>query len=116
MAAFKPTEKFNALESTPGVDLLNPFGMEGGGDQEGEETHDGMSPETQSNVSTPFMPSALELEELIDNEIAQKNGLESTVDVGDGKCAHKAKVLHEFTRFTRASNSTDHLRRVANIS
>ncbi len=38
------------------------------------------------------------------------------IDVGDGKHIHKAKVLHEFTRFTRTSNSTDHLRRVANIS
>ncbi len=28
---------------------------------------------------------------------------------------HKAKVLHEFTRFMRPSNSTDHLRWVANI-
>src|SRR5260370_5749303 len=63
-----------------------------------------------------LIPNTLELEELIDNENAQKMGLESMVNVGNGKCIHKAKVLHEFTRFTRTSNSTDHLRLIANIS
>src|SRR5258708_665211 len=113
---FKPTEKLNTLELTPGADLLNPFGMEGYKDQEGEETYNEITLHTQSNPTTPIIPDALGLEELIDHGNVQKNGTDSMVDMGDGKHIHKAKVLHEFMRFTRTSNSTDHLRHVANIS
>ena len=85
-------------------------------DHEGEETYDGVPQQVQSNQSTPFIPNTLELEELVDGENAKKDGLQSMVDMGDGKRIHKAKVLHEFTRFTRTSNLTDCLRHVANIS
>src|SRR5260221_11414487 len=84
-------------------------------DDEDEETYDQIPLQAQLDPSTPAVPNSLDLEELIDNENAWENGLESMIDVGDGKHIHKAKVLHEFTRFARTSNSTDHLRCVANI-
>ncbi len=113
---FKPTEKLNMLELTPGTNLLNPFGMEGYKDQEGEETYNEITLHTQSNPTTLIIPDALGLEELVDHGNVQKNGTDSMVDMGNGKRIHKAKVLREFMRFTRTSNSTDHLRCVANIS
>src|SRR5260370_7793854 len=113
---FEPAEKFSMLKSTLSTNLLNPFGMEGYEDHEGEETYNGVSQQVQSDPSTPFIPDTLELEELVDGENVRKSGLQSMVDMGDGKCIHKAKVLHEFTRFMRTSNSTDHLRHIANIS
>ncbi len=116
LAMFNPTKTFNTLESMPGDDLLNPFRTEEYKEHKGEETYDGMSLHIQSNLSTPPVPDTLELEELIDHVNAQKKGMESMVDVGDGKHIHKAKVLCEFTRFTRTSNSTDHLRHITNIS
>src|ERR1700677_4990710 len=100
---FEPVEKFRVLESTPSANLLNLFGMEGYEDHEGEETYNGVLQQVQSNQSTPFVPDTLELEELVDGENAKKDGLQSMVDMGDGKRIHKAKVLHEFTRFTRTS-------------
>src|SRR5260370_15777248 len=42
--------------------------------------------------------------------------VDGMVDVSDGKCVHKAKVLCEFMRLTRSLNLTDHLRHIANIS
>ena len=85
LAMFKPAEKFDALKSIPGTDLLNPFGMETTyEDQYGKETYDGIAQQTQSNPSVPFIPDSLELKELVDGENAQKNGLESMIDVGDG--------------------------------
>ncbi|KAF8327604.1 uncharacterized protein EI90DRAFT_3018097 [Cantharellus anzutake] len=116
LTAFSPAEKFGKLESTPGADLLNPFGMEVCEDGENEETYNETPQQPNPDSTIPIVPDSLELEELVDNEDMWKNGLESTIDVGNGKHVHKAKVLHEFTRFTRTSNSTDQLRRVANIS
>jgi len=110
LAAFNPAEKFDTLESAPGADLLNPFSIEGYKEQ-GEETYNEMTPHTQLDPSGPLIPDTIELEELVDHQTMQKNGIDSTVDLGDGKHIHKAKVLHEFTRFTRISNSTDHCRR-----
>ena len=75
-----------------------------------------MTPHTQLDPSGPLIPDTIELVELVDNQTAQKNGIDSTVDLGNGQHVHKAKVLHEFTRSTRILNSTDHLRQVANIS
>ncbi|KAF8324980.1 uncharacterized protein EI90DRAFT_3019288 [Cantharellus anzutake] len=91
LATFKPAEKFNAMESIPSANLLNPFGMEGYEDRECEETHDGMPQQAQSTPSTPLIPNTLELEELVDSDIAEKHGLESTIDMGNGKHVHKAK-------------------------
>src|SRR5258707_10405882 len=108
------------LESTPGADLLNPFGMEGGmeghEEQEGEETQHEMPLNAQSNPPVPSLPATLELEELIGCENAQRCGTDSMVDVSDGKHIHKVRVLHEFTRFMKISNSTDCLRCITNIS
>ena len=73
LAMFKPAEKFDVLESTPGTNLLNPFGMETTyEDQCGEETYNGIAQQTQSNPSAPFIPNSLELEELIDGKNVQK--------------------------------------------
>ena len=69
-----------------------------------------MTPHTQLDPSGPLIPDTIELEELVDHQTMQKNGIDSTVDLGDGKHIHKAKVLHEFMRFTRILNSTDCLR------
>src|SRR5258708_37820807 len=116
----KPAEKFHMLESTPGANLLNPFGMEGGmeghEEQEGEETQHEMPLNAQSNPPIPSLPATLELEELVGCENAQRCGMDSMVNVRDGKRIHKVKVLCEFTRFTKISNLTDHLRYIANIS
>ena len=85
---FDPAKKFNVLQSTPGADLLNPFRTERYEDQEGEETHNGMSLHAQSNSPIPPVPNMLELEELVDNENMLKKGMESLVDMGDGKHLH----------------------------
>ena len=103
------------LESTPSANLLNPFGIEWHEEQE-EETQHEIPLNAQSNSLASSLPITLELEELVDHETTQKNGLDSMVDVNDGKCIHKAKVLCEFMRFTRSSNLTDHLRHITNIS
>ncbi len=92
LAAFSPAGKLNELEWTTGTDLLNPFGMELYQDDEDEETYDQIPPQAQLDPSSPAVPNSLDLEELIDNENAWENRLESTIDVGDGKCVHKAKV------------------------
>src|SRR5258708_21302582 len=75
-----------------------------------------MLQQPQQATSTLSMPASLELEVLADSEHAHQNGLESMVGIGDGKQVHKARILHEFTRFTRTLNSTDCLRCIANIS
>ena len=120
LAEFKPAEKFCILKSTPGTDLLNAFGMEDGTEgheeQEGEETQHEMLLNAQSSLPIPSLPTTLELEELIDCENAQRCGMDSMVNMSDGKHIHKVKVLHEFTRFMKISNLTDHLRHVANTS
>ncbi|KAF8327198.1 uncharacterized protein EI90DRAFT_2928786 [Cantharellus anzutake] len=116
LAPFEPVEKLARCESSLGADLLNPFGTDAYEEVESEEILDPMPQQPQQCTSTSPMPSSLELEELVDSEHSRQNGLESTVEVADGKHVHKAKVLREFTRYTRTSNSTDRLRRVANIS
>ncbi|KAF8327757.1 uncharacterized protein EI90DRAFT_3018004 [Cantharellus anzutake] len=98
LMAFSPAEKFGKLESTPGANLLNPFRMEVCEDGENEEMYDETPQQPNPDSTIPILPDLLELEELVDNEDAWKNGLESTIDVGNGKHVHKAKVLHEFTR------------------
>ena len=56
LALFEPAKKFSALESTPSANLLNPFGIKGYEDHEGEETYDGVPQQVQSDPSTPFIP------------------------------------------------------------
>ena len=107
LAMFNPAQKFAALELAPGADQLNPFSVEGYEEQGGEETYNETTPQTQLD---PSIPDTIELKELVDHQTVQKNRIDTTVDLGDGKHVHKAKVLCEFTRFTRISNSTDHLR------
>ena len=114
LASFKPAKKLAECEQC-GTDLLNPFGMGTYKEMETNEP-DPTPPQPLQEASLLPMVQSLELEGLIDNECAHRNGLESMVEVADGKKVHKARVLCEFTKFTRVSNSTDHLRWVANIS
>ncbi len=72
------------------------------------------TPETSNAPNMLNTPAASgmsspELEELADSECVCQNGLESTVELPDKKCVHKGRVLQEFTKYSKASNSTNHL-------
>src|SRR5260370_1458245 len=112
---YSSLEKIKA-EQSPGIDLLNPFRTDTYGEVENEEPPNPMLQQPQQATSTSSMPASLELEVPADSEHAHQNGLESMVEIGDGKQVHKARILCEFMRFTRTLNSTDHLRHIANIS
>ena len=114
LASFKPEKKLAECEQH-GTDLLNPFGMGTYKEMETDEP-DPMLPQPLQEALPFPMVQSLELEGLINNECTHQNGLESVVEVADGKNVHKARVLCEFTKYTRVSNSTDCLRWVANIS
>jgi len=116
LTLFKPGKKLKEAEQSPGIDLLNPFRTDTYGEVENEEPPNPMLQQPQQATSTSSMLALLELEVLADSEHACQNGLESMVEIGDGKQVHKARILREFTRFTRTLNSTDCLRHVANIS
>ena len=116
LALFEPGKKLNEAEQSPGIDLLNPFRTDTYREVENEEPPNPMLQQPHQATSTSSVPASLELEVLADSEHARQNGLESMVEIGDGKQVHKARILREFTRFTRTSNSTDRLRRIANIS
>ncbi len=108
---FHPVQKFQSLESQAGADLLNPFGLVvyEECEDEGEELTQSQENPIQSGTST------FELLDLVDDECACCNGLNSTIELPDGKHVHKSRILCEFTKYSTESNSTDHLRRVANV-
>ncbi|KAF8330036.1 uncharacterized protein EI90DRAFT_2996770 [Cantharellus anzutake] len=115
LTEFDPAQKLNELESQRGPDLLNPFGSSIHDEDIEDSTHTyDLQPFPEGLTASAI--SSLELEDLADNEYAHQSGLESTIELPDGKRVHKAKVLREFTKYSTTSNSTDRLRRVANIS
>ena len=109
---FCPSQKFKDLETRMGANLLNPFGSVGYEDHDNEVEE--LSSSQENHASTGM--SALDLSDLADEECTRHNSLSCTIKLPDGKHVHKARVLHEFTKYLRQSNLTDHLRRVANIS
>src|SRR6266481_4310200 len=112
IAEFSPMEKFKALEAQIGANLLNPFGSVAYEDHNDE----GEEPTQSQETHTPSETSAFELLDLVDEECAHCNGLSCMIALPDGKHIHKARVLCEFTKYSRESNSMDCLRRVANVS
>ncbi len=108
---FSPMEKFKALEAQTGAGLLNPFGLAA------YEVHDnkGEEPTQFQEAHIPSEMSAFELSDLVDEEHAHHNGLSCMIEFPDRKHIHKARVLHEFTKYSRELNLMGCLRRVANV-
>ena len=110
LAEFHLACKFKDLEAQMGADLLNPFGSAA------YEDHDDETEELTPSQENPVPTEMFNLSDLVDKECACNNGLSCTIELPDGKRVHKARILHKFLKYSKQSNSTDCLRRVANIS
>ncbi len=110
LVEFHLTHKLKNLEAQMGTDLLNPFGSVA------YEDHDDEVEELTPSHGNPVPAETFDLSDLADEECACCNGLSCTIELPDRKCVHKARVLCEFMKYSRQSNSTNHLRRVANVS
>ena len=85
LALFKPRRRLEEAEQSPNIDLSNPFGMDTHKEAESKGPLDPMPQQPAKAASTsPLMPS-LELEVLDDSENVNQNGLESMIEVEDGK-------------------------------
>ena len=85
LALFEPRRKLEEAEQSPSIDLLNPFGMDTHEEAESEGPLDPMPQQPAEAALTSPLMTSLELEVLANSEHADQNGLESMIEVGDGK-------------------------------
>ena len=109
LVEFHPVYKFKNLEAQKGTNLLNPFGSASYEDHE-----DGIEEHTPTQEN-PVPIETFNLSDIVDKECTHHSGLSCTIELPDGKRVHKVRVLCEFMKYSRQSNSTDHLRRVVNV-
>ena len=110
--SFHPANIFKAMEVDLSIDLLNPFGSNVLDDADEDETLD---PAHAPDSTIPSQLPSTDLEVLVDNEYAKLHGVKNAIEV-DRKLVHKAKILHEFFKYSRLPNLTDQLKQVANLS
>ena len=109
LAEFHLACKFKDLEAQMGADLLNPFGSAA------YEDHDDETEELTPSQENPVPTEMFNLSDLADKKYAHNNGLSCTIELPDGKHVHKARILHEFLKYSKQLNLTNCLRRAANI-
>ncbi len=109
LVEFHLAYKFKNLEAQKGANLLNPFGSAAYEDHE-----DGIEEHTPTQEN-PVPTETFDLSDIADEECTCCSSLSCTIELPDGKHVHKVRVLCEFMKYSRQSNSTDHLRRVVNV-
>ena len=85
LVLLKPRRELEEAEQSPGIDLLNPFGMDTHEEAESKGPLDPMPQQPAKAALTSPLMTSLELEVLANSEHADQNVVESMIEVGDGK-------------------------------